>query len=531
MLTMSHAAPDKSATVRAVVQHVGSDAPGCAVGVVQDGAVVFAEGFGLACLEHGAPITTATRFYLASVSKQVTALAVVLAAETGQLSLGDPIRKYLAELPACMDGVTLRHLLTHTGGVRDYFHLGFLAGFGGEHPYSEDEVLRILARQSALNFPPGTDFTYSNSGYVLLAIVIARATGKRLDAFARETIFAPLGMHASSFQHDHTVVVPNKAFGYELREGGWRTANCQLDVVGDGGMYASLDDMLAWTRNLLSPRIGVEAIDLLRSPVKLANGISTRYGMGLGVGAHRGLATLEHGGGMAGYRTHLLAYPSERLGVVVLCNDAAAIPAVVARQVAETFLADRMTPAPPTPPAPPPEAIVARAGCYRAPEGDVIALTECDGELFVQGLPRPLRALSANSFAIAGDPDLLRLEFEPDGPGLTVAMGGVPDRSFSRCETQSAIDAAAYVGGFESGDIAADPCRVTASDGTAAVSFANGSPLQLSPIGSDCLWIPEVGVTLSFERESDGGVGRFRLDSARVRGIVFTRTGQALLSA
>jgi CubicO group peptidase (beta-lactamase class C family) len=131
-------------------------------------------------------------------------------------------------------------------------------------------------------------------------------------------------MDASRFQHDHAAVVPNKAFGYEKRDGEWRTANSMLDVVGDGGMYASLDDMLAWTKNLLSPRIGARAIELMRSPAVLTSGASTGYGMGLQIGAHRGLGTLEHGGGLAGYRTEVLAYPAEGFGVVVLCDDAAA---------------------------------------------------------------------------------------------------------------------------------------------------------------------------------------------------------------
>lgn len=521
------AAANLAASVEALFQDAAADAPGCAVGVMEGGATVFARAFGLASLEHGAPITAATRFYLASVSKQVTALAVLLAADAGHLDLDGAVRKSIPELPAYMDGVTHRRLLTHTAGVRDYFTVGFLAGLGPEHPYSEDDVLQIVGRQRALNFSPGDDFLYSNSGYVLLAIAIARATGKRLDAFARETIFTPLGMDASRFQHDHAAVVPDKAFGYEKRDGQWRTANSMLDVVGDGGMYASLDDMLAWTRNLLAPRVGARAIDAMQTSAVLTSGASTGYGMGLQVGAHRGLRTLEHGGGLAGYRTELLAYPTEGFGVVVLCNDAAAWPALTARRVAEVFLADRMAPAPTTLPAPAAEAVRARAGCYRAPDGDVLALVERDGKLFIQGLPRSLRPLTADTFAIGGDPDLLRLEFEPAGRGFALAQsGGASVRHYGRCEPPTTIDAEAYLGDFNSPDVGAAACEVRPSGDDLGVSFAERPPVTLRPIGSDRLWAADLGATLSFVREPGGAVGGFRLDGGRVRGIAYLRTEQ-----
>ena len=523
---MPQASLDQLGKIEAIFRDVRSDTPGCAVGVVRDGETVFAKGYGLACLEHGAPITPATRFYLASVSKQVTAFAVLLAAEAGRLELDDPVRTHIAELPRCMDGVTLRHLLTHTGGVRDYFNLGVLAGLGQEHTYTEDEVLRSLGRQGALNFTPGQDFLYSNSGYVLLAIALARVTGARLDAFARHEIFKPLGMDASRFQHDHAAVVPAKAFGYEQRSGQWRTANSRLDVVGDGGMYASLDDMLAWTRNLLSPRMGARAIDLMRSPARLTSGASTGYGMGLQIGAHRGLQTFGHGGALAGYRTELLAYPSAGLGVIVLFNDAAAWPALAARRVAEVFLADRMTPTATRPPAPSPEAIKARVGCYRALEGDVVSLVEQDGTLFIEGVPRALRPLGAESFALAGDPDLMRLAFEPGGRGLSVVSGAAPPRHYRRCEPSAEIDVETYIGDFQSRDVGKATCRVSANEAGLAVGFGNGQSVPLRPIGSDCLWAPDFGFALAFERDHDGATIGFRLDGGRVRGIHFVRAAE-----
>ena len=514
-------APEKIARIEALFKGIAAEGPGCAVGVVENGEVAFARGYGQACLEHGVPITSKTRFYMASVSKQVAAMAVLLAAEAGRLDLGDPIRKTIPELPAYMDGVTLRHLLAHTGGVRDYFVVGFLAGLSPEHPYSEADVLDIVGRQRALNFAPGEAFAYSNSGYVLLSIAIARATGQRLDDFARETMFTPLSMQASRFQHDHTDLVPDKAFGYVRRGEQWTTANTMLDVVADGGLYSSLEDMLAWAANLLAPSIGSSAIAQMATPGLLNSGAPTGYGMGLFITRHRGLAMLEHSGGNAGYRTQLQIYPGEGLGVVVLCNDAAGLPQMIARQVTEICLDDRMAPRAAISAAPTPEALQARAACYRAAEGDVVALVEQEGGLYVYGVPLPLAPLGAESFALAGDPDVLRVAFDADG-GFALTQGSAAPQRFARCEPPAECDEDAFLGDFESAEVGAR-CAVRRAGDALVVSFARGPAVPLRLIGPDCLFAPDLGVALDYGRGGGGGVEGFTAGGARVRGLAYSR--------
>jgi len=513
--------PEKITALEALFQDASVEAPGCAVGVIENGEVCFARGYGLASLEHGVPITPATRFYMASVSKQVAALAVLLAAESGRLDLDDSIRKTMPELPAYMDGVSVRHLLAHTGGVRDYFVLGFLAGLSAEHPYSEADVLDIVSRQRALNFAPGAEFAYSNSGYVLLSIAIARATGQRLDDFAREAIFAPLGMRASRFQHDHTAIVPDKAFGYARRGDQWGVANSMLDVVADGGLYASLEDMLAWAANLLAPRIGASAIALMGTPATLNSGASTGYGMGLFVTRHRGLAVLEHSGGHGGYRTQLQVYPSEGFGVVVLCNDAAGQPQQIARQVAEACLEDRMAPPAARAPAPAPEALQARAGCYRTAVGDVLALVEQEGKLFIHGVPLALQALGDDSFAMAGDPDILRLAFDAES-GFALTLGSAAPRRFTRCEPPAEGDEGAFLGEFRSAEMGA-ACVVHRDGDSLAVSFGRGPAAALRQISPGCLWAADLGVTLAYQRSGSGEVEGFTAAGGRVRGVAYRR--------
>jgi CubicO group peptidase (beta-lactamase class C family) len=202
--------------------------PGCAVGVSQNGKAVFAKGYGMADLEHNVPLSSESRFYMASVSKQFTAMSILLLAEDGKIQLSDSIRKTIPELPDYANGVTLYHLLTHTSGVRDWSDLGSLSGLPPDYVFTDRGVLGSIARQSVLNFEPGTDFLYSNSGYVLLSLVLKRVTQKNLNEFAQERLFVPLEMKSTLFQHDHSALVPGKVFGYKEKDGAWHTSNSML---------------------------------------------------------------------------------------------------------------------------------------------------------------------------------------------------------------------------------------------------------------------------------------------------------------
>ena len=237
-----------TAEADAVFAAYTASTPGCAVGVEQAGKVLFAKGYGLADIDTGRPLTPDSKVYMASVSKQVAAMAVLLLVDDGKLRLTDPVRAIVPELPAYADRVTVGQLLNHTSGVRDYFTLGGLKGLPPTHPYTEGDVLGLLAQQKGLSFEPGTDFLYSNSGYVLLSIIVQRVSKHRLDDFARARMFTPLGMTGSRFQHDHTVAIAEKASGYQGAPTRWVQSNSYLDVVGDGGLYSSVDDMLKCSR-------------------------------------------------------------------------------------------------------------------------------------------------------------------------------------------------------------------------------------------------------------------------------------------
>jgi CubicO group peptidase (beta-lactamase class C family) len=272
---------------------------------------------------------------MASVSKQFTAMSLLMADKEGKLRLDDSIRKHVPELPAYADGISIRRMLDHTAGLRDYLALWALRGFSNESVLREGPTLALIARQKALNFAPGTAYNYSNSGYLLAAVALQRATGKPLQIYAQEKIFKPLEMHSTRFQADHGEPIPNRAHGYHLRGGAWKTVDVDFDLVGSGGMYSNIADMLRWARNFETPVVGGDLLATLQTPGKLNDGRRTPTGYALGIREANG--TYSHSGGAAGYSTFFLRVPKEELTVVCLCNIGGAPVARLAEQVAAVY--------------------------------------------------------------------------------------------------------------------------------------------------------------------------------------------------
>ncbi|MBX3014036.1 MAG: beta-lactamase family protein [Caldilineaceae bacterium] len=351
--------------------------PGCALGIVQDGALVYARGYGMANLELGVPITPTSAFYLASMSKQFVGMAMLLLAEAGQLALTDDLRTYVPEVPDYGAQITLAHLLRHTSGLRDYLELGLLAGKQLEDVWRETAFLQSVARQKALNFAPGTQYLYSNTGYVLLSLVVKRVTGQALGTFAQEQIFAPLGMIHTVFKEHHQQLIPQRVSGYSANPngGGFRNEYHNLQVAGDGGLYSTIHDLARWDANFYANRLGQGSpalIDLLYTTEPLTDGTPQSYALGLGHDTYRGLPIIKHGGGLNGARTQMIRYPTQRCTLICLSNLSSFAPEAMIRQVADRYLADQLgpvdAPADTTPPpTPPPTSFAidaARLGSY-----------------------------------------------------------------------------------------------------------------------------------------------------------------------
>jgi CubicO group peptidase (beta-lactamase class C family) len=330
--------------------------PGCALGVYQNGRTVYARGYGVADLEHDAPITPDSVFYAGSVSKQFTAMAAALAIRQGKLGADDDVRKYVPELPAYGRPITIRHLVHHTSGLRDVNALMALAGRRDEDAFDNEAVLRILARQKALNFQPGDEHLYSNSGYAVLAMAIERATGTPFADYADANIFQPLGMTVSHFHTDLSRLVKQRAYAYDRKNDGTFVLNSpQNERAGAGGLFTTVRELARWEENFYDGRVGgLDVIRTLETPGRLNSGTALTYAWGLMVGSYRGMPIVQHSGSLGGYRAHIFRVPREHTSVAVLCNVSNVNTGTVVRRVADVVLGDRFAqPAPgPENPAP-----------------------------------------------------------------------------------------------------------------------------------------------------------------------------------
>ena len=325
--------------------YASADGPGCSLGVIRDGRLIHAAGYGSANLEYGIPNSPGTIYRIASVSKQFTAGAIALLALRGEVELDAPVQRYIPELPDYPAPPTVRHLVHHTSGVRDYLGLFSLAGNRDEDLITNQDIFDAITRQRELNFPPGSDYLYSNSGYVLLAEIVARVTGQSLRAFAQAEFFEPLGMPHTHFHDDHNEIVPNRATGYSPTDDGFRINMTTLDVVGDGGIYTSVEEWAAWDRNLTEGTVGgPEWVALMHERAVLTSGDTIPYAFGLSHGEHRGLATVGHSGSWVGYRTGMTRYPDAGYSFVALCNRSRIDPMSLIASTAEIYLEEAMDP-------------------------------------------------------------------------------------------------------------------------------------------------------------------------------------------
>jgi CubicO group peptidase (beta-lactamase class C family) len=320
-----------------------ADVPGGALGIVKEGKLIYARGYGSADLEHDIPITPSSVFYVGSVSKQFVTFCVLLLEEQGKLNLDDAIQKYLPGFPDYGSPLTIRHLIHHTSGLRDYLTLMSLMGKNYLDHIEDEEVYGIIKRQSKLNFPPGEQYMYSNSGYFLLAMIIEKAAGQSLREFAGENIFTPLGMVNTRFHDDHTELIKNRVFSYAKKpdQEGFDNLIMRFDLVGSGGVYSSIQDLFLWDRNFYDNILGKGGQDIIRKMHEeglLNNGESSGYAFALNIGTHHGLKTVSHGGSLAGYRAQLMRFPEQHFSVIILANRSDANPAEKAYQVADIFL-------------------------------------------------------------------------------------------------------------------------------------------------------------------------------------------------
>ena len=322
------------------------DSPGAAIAVTRDGEIIYTQGYGTANLEYDIPITPTTIFDIASVSKQFATFAIATLAHDGKLSLDDDIRMHLPDVPDFGSTITIRHLLHHTSGLRDWVQSLVIAGVAMEDVISFKHILKMARHQKALNFEPGAAYLYSNTGYNLLAEIVERVTGDSFRDWTDTNIFKPLAMTNSHFHDDHQMILKNRAYSYQAVEnGGFKHAVNNTTALGSSSLYSTVEDLAKWILNFDDTQIGEQAIlDQMHQRGVLNNGEQISYALGLNIGEYRGLQTVGHSGSWRGFRSHLIRFPEQKFGVVILCNLDTFNPLGLTEKVADIYLADDLAP-------------------------------------------------------------------------------------------------------------------------------------------------------------------------------------------
>lgn len=515
----------------------GTAVPGCSVAAMKDGAIVYKRGFGMANLDYGIPNRPDTVFHVASISKQFTAAAIALLVLDGKLLLDDEVRRYLPELPDFGAPITLRQLIHHTSGLRDQWSLLEMSGWRySQDLITNDDVMGAVKRQKTLNFPPGSRFSYSNTGYTLLALIVEQVTGKTLRAFAQERIFIPLGMNSTFFRDDHAQVVRNLAVGYVPHGSTFKSSITNFDTVGATSLLTTVEDLLFWDENFYNPRVGGAAfVAQMLERDSLNNGERVDYAFGLEFETYRGLTVIKHAGTDAGYRAQLLRFPDQHFSVACLCNTSTAGSRKLALQIADIYLDKELEPLP--------KQAASRAGVELSPaqllrhsglylrhgSGSVLRFFVEDGVLRQQAFgsidSQPLVALGENRFWSAGASQEIVFSGQGSARRAAVMTGGPAkhaDKVYQFVPEQAAPVARLtdYAGTYASEEMPL-PYRVTASGQTLNAHWLKRQ-LTLTPVTHDVFFDAEIG-TVTFWRRG-GRVTGFVIDGERASGLRFVKT-------
>ncbi|MBL8268648.1 serine hydrolase [Steroidobacter sp.] len=373
--------------------------PGCSVAAAKDGVTAHARGYGLANIEHDVPNRADTVIHIASVSKQFTAAAIGMLALERRLSLSDSVRKYVPELPAVTQPITIAHLVHHTSGLKDFSDLMDVAGWRYyQDLVTTEDAMSVLVKHRSLWFEPGSRYQYNNSNYLLLGVIVKRITGSSLRDFARERIFEPLGMRDTQFRDHFAQIVPRSASGYSPTADGFETSLTNFSTDGYSSVLTTVQDLMKWEENWYSAKVGGRALfDLMLTRAPLNDGSPNKYAFGVVVDSYRGLQIVEHSGGDAGYASHLLRFPERHVSVAVLCNANNAGAHELALRTAEVVLglqaeAAKPKPAPAAKPAMSSRALTAAelqryVGTYRSDEIDApFRVDVVDGRLELRSI-------------------------------------------------------------------------------------------------------------------------------------------------
>lgn len=517
-----------------LLPNIGEDEPGSAILVVKDGKILFNKGYGLANLSHQIPIDPNTVFDLASVSKQFAGFAIASLVEAGKIKLEDDIRKYIPELPDFGSTITVDHLVHHTSGIRDWTSTLPLAGWSFDDVISFEQILRMAYLQQGLNFEPGSEYSYSNTGYNLLAELIQRVSGLSFREWTDQHIFQPLGMTNTRFLDDHTEIIPHRAQGYyQDQDGMFHASPNNLMALGSSSLYSTTTDLARWVINLDQPKPEMKAIiDRMKQTRKLNNGTDNNYAFGLSIGSFRGTPSVNHSGSWASFRTYLMLLPEEHLSIVVL-NNYASSPYQIASTIASWFVTEKATASKqegkPNSPAVklPKQLLDTYTGTYQLGPGWYVSLTRKDDQLWTQATNEdnyPMTALSQDLFRIdAYSGRMMKFFTDANGKVTHLVYSGMECPKMESSAASASKQLSEYAGHYVSEELRT-AYKVLVVDDELKLWHHRHGDLELSPAwGEDFLGSRWFIGSVEFYRDSAGRVQGFRVSSGRARRQLFQK--------
>jgi CubicO group peptidase (beta-lactamase class C family) len=524
--------------------------PGATLAVIKDGRIVYERGYGMAKIEDSIVNTPDKVFDIGSVSKQFTAACVGFLVREGKVGLDDDIRKYLPEMPAYGKPVTVRHLLHHTSGLRDYNALLSLAGFRPESDSpTVEEALEIVRRQKKLNYAPGEEYSYTNTGFFLLSQIVERVSGMSLNAFARERIFEPLGMSKTLIQDDHTQIIGDRATGYTRGEKGFAISMSNWDETGDGNVYTTVRDLAKWDQAFYTgTALGKDLVEMMQTTGTLSSGKKIDYAWGLVVTEYRGLKVVEHGGAWVGFKASLVRFPEQRFSAIVLANLDAMDPAALAFKVADIYLAGQLKE---------PAKEEAGKAAIGGAQGSAITVTKAemkalagnwqddrfglwltvalkDEKLYagLNGRNYILAPVGPGKYVVPGNAAGIAIEFsgaEKGKPATAhMTVGKSQEFRFKKAAEVKALwaaDLAACAGTYVSEELLDAKYRLSVEEGGLVIKTRAVARAELRPMAPDKFVVPGYGLTVEFVRGRSGAVSGFTVSVGRAAGIEFARVG------
>jgi len=530
----------KQDAVDALFSDITVDGPGAAVGVYYQGKVIYARGYGNAVPGRPFTVTPHTVFHTASVSKQFTAFAIAQLVRDGKVKLDDDIRKYLPGMPDFGTPITVNDLIHHLSGLKDQALMFWLARRNRNDNLKQEQALTLIARQRELLFAPGSRFSYSNSGYALLAAIVQAASGQNLRTFTTEHIFTPLGMQQTLFRDDASEIIPELAEGFMRRGNGWGRAILGTELVGATGLYTSIDDLMKWIANFDQPKVGDAAlIQQVSAPGKLRNGTPIAYGFGLYNQEYAGHAAIAHDGSDWTYSSTLAYVPKERFGVAVLANSPRGVNQV-ARKIVEIYLGTASGPRSVVDGGAPVIKSTAKqrrelVGHYLNPYLWAADIIEKNDKLYWAGAILPssdVELRQGDVFSRKLGTELRYFKIERDSRGAVVGfrtIGGIGEDSGDRYQripavAPSAADLELLTGDYRTGEVDITYSFAVQDGRLTARSIWSTKPIRLTAVTADRYDTDDIPMgSIEFMRDASGKPTGFKIVGGGMRGTKFER--------